>query len=270
MSEQSFTKNNHDKTNENCTALSSKGISAYLENDVVVNCFEVIDSTNNEAKKNAHTLLSPTLFVANEQTAGRGRLGRSFFSPVNTGLYMSLYIPCDSDTSDIVCMTTATAVCVTDALLELYSIDSKIKWVNDVYLNDKKICGILCEAVNNQKTNAVCGIIIGIGINLSTTDFPQELSSIAGAVGVTADRNELCAKITDNIINTHKNIKAREFIKVYKERCMVLGKEIAYTKDGETKTATAIDIDRNGALVIKSGDKTQTLSTGEITVRLNA
>lgn len=258
-----------DNKNLNSSALCAKDISAYLKNDVKIICFDVIDSTNNEAKRNAGAMRSPTLFVANEQTAGRGRLGRQFYSPNDTGLYMSLYLDIESEYSDIVCMTSAAAVCVTDALVELCDVDPKIKWVNDIYLNDKKICGILCEGVNSSDKNKLSGIIIGIGINISTTDFPKELLQIAGAVGTNLDRNKLCALICDNIIQMQKSIKDRNFIDKYKERSMVLGNEITYIENGQAKTATAIDIDIDGGLVIKTGEETKTLCSGEISVRLN-
>lgn len=249
--------------------ISKKGILSNLSNDINVFYFDTIDSTNNEAKRRTD-ILSPTpaLFVANHQSAGRGRLGRSFYSPTNTGIYMSLMLKARNDFSDIVSMTTATAVCICKALETLCNIEPQIKWVNDIYLNGKKICGILCEAITNEKTFTIDGIVIGIGINISTTDFPDELKDIASSIGQDIDKARLCAKITDNIVDVFKNIEDKSFIDEYKSRCFVLGQEITYTEKGVTKSATAIDINENGGLIIKTENGLTTLSTGEITVRI--
>ncbi len=250
--------------------LSAQNIKLNLNNDIEVRFFDTIDSTNNEAKRNAHTLSdTPILFVANHQTCGRGRLGRSFYSPKDTGLYMSLMLKQNSGFENIVCLTTATAVCVADAIRKLCDITPKIKWVNDIYIEDKKVCGILCEAVTNPDTSNIDGIIIGIGVNISTTDFPLELSDIATSLKQNIDKSELCALICDNILKTCDNITDRTFIEKYKEYSMVIGKEITYFENTVPKTATAIDIDSNGGLIIQTDNETKTLSTGEITVRLH-
>ena len=250
------------------TMLSAENISSNSTQKLNVFCFDTIDSTNSEAKRNSHKLTdTPLLFVANSQTAGRGRLGRSFYSPKDTGLYMSLMLKAKKDVQDTVCMTTAVSVCVTDALKELCDVDAQIKWVNDIYVDSKKVCGILCEAVTDDAMN-IKGIIIGIGINISTTDFPDELICTATSLRQAVDKNRLCALITDNIIAMYEDIESRAFIKEYRKRSLVLGKEINYTENGITKEAVAVDIDRNGGLVVKSENGIKTLSTGEITLRL--
>lgn len=264
----SFFKHSDKNTQKNYT-LSAMNIKSHLKNDVTIHYYDTIDSTNKQAKEHS-SLDSPTpaLFVANHQTNGRGRLSRSFYSPADTGLYMSLLLKATSDTSDVVCMTTATAVCVVNALKEICSVPPKIKWVNDIYLGNKKVCGILCEAVTDPKTSSIQCIVIGIGINVSTTDFPDDLSDVATSIGQAIDKNLLCAKITDNVIEMQKQIADRRFIDEYKKLSLVLNKEITYTENNVTKTATAIDVDKNGGLVIKTNDGVKTLSTGEITVRL--
>ncbi len=252
---------------------NAREILKYLKADIPVFYYDTIDSTNTQAKrfyeKHKHDSIdTPTLFVADHQSKGKGRLGRSFYSPSRTGLYMSLMIKADNINENIVCLTTAVSVCVTDALTQLCDIDPKIKWVNDIYVNDKKICGILCEALTNPDSQKIDAIIIGIGVNIDTKDFPKELSDIATSVGQAVNRNELCAKITDNIIDMCKTIDDRKFIEKYKARSLVLNREITYFENGLTKSATAIDIDNNGGLIIQSKNGIKTLSTGEITVRL--
>ncbi len=264
----SFFNSNDKKTSQN-PALCAQNIKSCLKNDVTIHCFDTIDSTNTQAKKNLSLLCdTPVLFVANHQTKGKGRLSRSFYSPADTGLYMSLLIKTDTSTDDTVCMTTATAVCVAKALKDLCNVSPKIKWVNDIYIKDKKVCGILCEAVTNPVTLVIEGIVIGIGVNISTTDFPHELKDIATSIGCCVDRNRLCAKITDNIIDMYSHIAQRSFIEEYKKFSLVLNKEITYIENNETKTAKAIDIDNNGGLIIQTENGVKTLCTGEITVRL--
>ena len=252
---------------------NAREILKYLKADIPVFYYDTIDSTNIQAKRfyekhKNDSIDTPTLFVADHQSKGKGRLGRSFYSPSRTGLYMSLMIKADSVIENIVCLTTAVSVCVTDALTQLCDIDPKIKWVNDIYVNDKKVCGILCEALTNPDSQKIDAIIIGIGVNIDTKDFPKELSDIATSVGQAVNRNELCAIITDNIIDMCKTIDDRKFIEKYKARSLVLGKEITYFENGVTKSATAIDIDNNGGLIIQTESGIKTLSTGEITVRL--
>lgn len=250
-------------------AISAQSITDNLKNDVKVVFFENIDSTNSEAKRNAHLLTTkPILFVANQQSGGRGRLGRSFYSPKDTGLYMSLLLKAQEDFEDNICITTATAVYVTKAIKELSDADPKIKWVNDIYIGLKKVCGILCEAVTDPVTSKISGIIIGIGINITTDVFPDDIKRIASSLNQNIDRSLLCAKITDNILDGIKNIGDRSFIEEYKAHSLVLNKEITFLENGDTHTATAIDIDKNGGLIIGTESGLRTLSTGEITVRL--
>lgn len=246
----------------------------YLKSEVSIIPFETTDSTNTQAKLYCgqfkdEGISSPVMFIANHQNGGKGRLGRSFYSPADSGLYMSLLINAQEIESDIVCITTATAVCVANAIQALCNITPKIKWVNDIYIEDKKVCGILCEAVTNPETMKIEYIIIGIGVNVSTESFPNDIKDIATSLPVKVNKNKLCAYITDNIIEELSKISDRSFIEKYKERCMVLGREITYIENDETKKATAIDIDKNGGLVIKTkNEEIKTLSTGEITVRM--
>lgn len=262
-------RNLHINKTEYTNIFSKDNILSHLKNEVNVIYFDTIDSTNSEAKRHSETISStPTLFVANHQSNGRGRLGRKFYSPGDTGLYMSLMLKSGGDFFNTVSMTTATAVCVANALEDLCDIKPQIKWVNDIYVNNKKICGILCEAITDEKTFLIKGIVIGIGINISTTDFPLEIKDTAASIGQAIDRSRLCARITDNIINSFKNIADRSYIDEYKKRSLVLNREITYTENGVTKSAKAVDIDSNGGLIVETENGRKTLSTGEITVRL--
>lgn len=249
-------------------ALSKENISKHLKNKVDILCFDSIDSTNNETKRIAkNTKVTPTLIVAKHQSAGRGRLGRTFYSPKDTGLYMSLLINTGTGNASTLSLTSATAVYVCQAISKLTALCPQIKWVNDVYIDNKKVCGILCESITDNN-NEIKAVIIGIGINISTTAFPADLEDIATSLDVSIDKNLLCAYITDKLID-YITFGDCNVLNSYKDLSLVLNKEITYTHNGITKTATAIDIDNNGGLVIKDeGSTILTLNSGEITVRL--
>ncbi len=226
--------------------------------------FEEIDSTNSEAKRRAtHGGVLPVLVLAEGQSAGRGRLGRSFYSPEGAGLYMSLAYKVRGELSDAVTITSAAAVAVSLSLQELCHIDSGIKWVNDIYVDGRKVCGILAEAVSCGEENV---IVVGIGINCTTKVFPDEIKDRAGSVGK-VDRNALAVDIVKRILSYAENIEKREWMAEYRRRSLVTGREISYTEKDVTKKARAVDIDNNGGLVINENGVIKTLSTGEITVR---
>lgn len=236
-----------------------KSLSAY--------CFESVASTNLVAKElAANGTRLPFLVTADSQSAGRGRLGRSFYSPAATGIYMSLTIGTFPTPADAVFITTAAAVAVSDAIIDLTGKPVGIKWVNDIYLDDRKISGILAES---QKVSEGYAVIVGIGLNMTTTYFPEDISDIAGALKTDVSKEQMIAKITENLLNLCSDISDKSFIERYKSRSVVLGKEIVYSCGEEKKTGIATDIDKFGGLVVQTetGDLI-TLSSGEISVRL--
>lgn len=229
--------------------------------------YDQTDSTNLRAKEKILSGASlPCLFVANSQTMGRGRQGKSFYSPKDTGLYMSLAIPYDYIDCDKVSITSMTAVAVAKAIKEVCSIDTGIKWVNDLYIDGKKVCGILTELVCEPLSNKPLAIIIGIGINLSTKDFPSDIENSATSLFVSTDiKEKLWGKITDNILN----IKGNSFMDEYRRLSIVLGKEICYTVNGVVFDGVAIDVNDKGHLEVLNSDGTrQILSSGEISLKL--
>lgn len=235
--------------------------------------YDTIDSTNDEAKRQwKENKKAPCLFVSDEQTGGRGRRGRSFYSPKGTGLYMSLLLQPKAGLEDAVHITTATAVIVAKALKKCTGADIGIKWVNDLYLGDKKICGILTEAVMEPDATENPAVVVGIGINLSTEVFPAELREIAGglgAFGISADINALTARIVNGLLDFSKDMHDCSFVDDYRKMSVVLGKEIRYNEGDALITARALDIDSEGGLMVELQDGSiRILKTGEITVRL--
>ena len=196
-------------------------------------------------------------------------MGRSFYSPAATGLYFTVIIPPCFPVEEATLLTPAAAVAAV-RVLEKFSTESlKIKWVNDIYKCDKKICGILAEAVPDMAGGGFAGFVVGIGINLSTKDFPAEIADIAASLQTDADRNEIAANIARELFFFAENISAREFIPEYREHSYVTGKEIYFIKNGEKTNASALGIDDDGGLTVRleSGEVT-TLRGGEISVRI--
>lgn len=247
--------------------LNETVIKARLKSSINVAFYEETDSTNNQAKRLINEGLHENLLVcASRQTAGRGRQGKSFYSPDGTGIYMSLVIHPDSSLQNAVTATTAAAVAVCRAIEALTDITPEIKWVNDVYVNGRKICGILTEAVTDFESGTVSSVIIGIGVNISTADFPKDVEN-AGALDTDISRSELIAKITDELLEITLGDYS-SFINYYRTHSMIIGKEITFYENGKADSATALEIDETGGLVIRtaSGD-IRTLRSGEITVR---
>ena len=240
----------------------TKGLSIYLH--------RTVDSTNDEAKRLlAEGKKGPALIVAEGQTAGRGRQGKSFYSPERQGVYMTFSFPTALPLTAAVSVTTAAAVAVFLAIRDLTGIETEIKWVNDIYLGGKKICGILTEAISNFETGRAEHIILGIGLNCSVSEFPPELSEIAASLnpkGVI--RNQLVARILDRLFEVISNLGDDTYLALYRKHSMVIGRDIEYIRDGVRHLARAIDIDEDGALMVEDADGVRnTLSSGEITVR---
>ncbi len=242
---------------------------AVLSREVAdVRIYAETDSTNSEAKRYAVSGgRAPALFLADRQTAGRGRLGRSFYSPEGSGLYMSLLLPTKPELADTVLMTSAAAVAVRRAILSVTGKDTGIKWVNDLYLNGRKVCGILCELLSSERM-----MIVGVGINLSNGDFPEEIAHVAGSLGVSDPNGELrdtlAARCAKELLEIWETLGDGGFMDEYRKNSIVLGDEIIYTENGVSRSGLAVDIDSRGRLTVKDSDGiTHLLSSGEISVR---
>ena len=238
--------------------------------ELAIHLHRTLDSTNTEAKRLSRTDISrPALIVAEEQTNGRGRMGRSFFSPADTGVYFSLLYETNSDPRDAVTVTGAAAVCVMRAIRALTGIETAIKWVNDLYLGGKKICGILAESVLCE--NAAPRLILGIGINLSTSDFPPELQGVAGSLGAsTLSRADLIGAVLCELLPFLRDPTDRSWLTDYKAHSMVLGRAVSWTRNGTVTHGVALDIDgRGGLCVCSDAGEHLTLESGEISLRLD-
>ncbi len=234
--------------------------------DVSVRVFDEIDSTNTEAKRmTLDGFLGDALLVAHSQTAGRGRMGRSFYSPTGTGAYFSILHTLNTPLCDAVAITSAASVAVMRAIRTLTGIQAEIKWVNDLYYNEKKVCGILTEAVSAGESTHV---IVGIGINLDTADFPEELAGIAGSLGAQIDACALIAEVYRQIAHYLQNPSEREWLHDYRAHSLVLGRRVAWIEAEATHIGMAEAIDEDGALLIRN-EKNELirLHTGEVSLR---
>ena len=254
--------------------------------DIKLHLHDVIDSTNIEAKRLAENgVPHGTSIFADMQTQGRGRLGRSFFSPEQTGIYMTILLEAKTDLAQTILMTTAASVAVSRAIKNVCGIESQIKWVNDIYINEKKVCGILAEAVNDAKTGLISHIALGIGINMFAPKegFPEDLkdkagvllAEVLGADGESYKREDLAAELINQVLEIYEHIESREFMQEYKERSMVIGKNVDVVKhyqvdidQAKKAKAKVLNIDEDGGLVVAYEDgTTEILNTGEISIR---
>ncbi len=265
---------------KNSDALSADVIKTYLseknrDREIIV-CHST-NSTNTEVKERAANGAGEGLVVlAEEQTEGRGRLGRDFFSPKGTGIYMSfLFQPLSDLSSNIVSVTTASAVAVCRAIRKTLHLEPEIKWVNDIYLNGKKICGILTEAVTDSESGQIGTVAVGIGINYRSPEkgFPEELKQTAGSLcgeeGSFVSRNELAAAIIEEMQKLYEDLTSGKHMDDYRRFSLVLGKKVTYMDGENWETGTAIDVENDGGLIVEKEDGSHhVLRTGEITLRM--
>ena len=258
--------------------MSAEGIQPWLsptnqELELIV--YQTVGSTNQEAKKLAlEGAKTGTVIIAEEQTQGRGRMGRSFYSPPKSGIYLSLVLRPDVAARDAVLLTTGASVGVCRAIKKVTGIDTQIKWVNDIYMGDRKIVGILTEAVTNFENGQFEFVIIGIGLNFKQPEaaLPKELEDIVGTLfnkkPDALTRNRLAAEIINEVLMICDDLTNRNFLEEYKTHSMVLGKQIKVFRNNEWEVATALDISDEGGLIIKNQfGQTETLNSGEISIR---
>lgn len=260
------------KLGESNNRLSAEVIYSKLgctgtERTIVV--LDETDSTNIAAKELAASgAPHGSVVIADRQTAGRGRLSRSFVSPPGKGLYMSVVIRPEINMKSVPMITSAIAVAAALAVEKLCGSEVQIKWVNDLYMNEKKICGILTEASLDLEIKSLDYAVVGIGINVRSMkeEFDEELSlhatSVEDETGIVLDRNALCAEVLNNLDIWLGKIEDRSFIIEYRRREYLTGKRITAEYGGKTITGTAVGVDRNANLMVE-------LPNGEI-VSLNA
>ena len=255
--------------------MKANDIKKHLKNNVDILVYEQLPSTNTEAKTLAINGANEfTTIIAKSQTQGKGRLGRRFISNSENGLYMSIILKPNIPPSECVHITVLTAVAVMEAINETSGVDSDIKWVNDIYINDKKVCGILVESTceNNIITNAIVGV--GVNITPPQNGFDTEIKDIATSIfdkiAPPNYKEILCAKIIDKIVHYYKNIKEKTYMNAYREKSNIINKEVDIYIGNDIFKGIAIDINDKAEIVVKmENGETRIFNSGEARVRKN-
>ena len=240
---------------------------------MAVDIYDTLDSTNNLAKSRADET-APALYIARTQTAGRGRLGRSFHSPAHTGLYMTVAYTTSQPLGEAVRVTALASVAAVGAIEALTHKRPAIKWVNDIYLDHCKIGGILTEAVTLPDGGN--RMIVGLGINLTTTEFPEGLRAPASCLftpseahmASTAFADRLAGEITRRLLEAVDGITSpAACLQTYREHLCYVGETVLCTRGSESFEGVILGVDDGYSLLVSVGGETLTLSSGEISVR---
>lgn len=238
--------------------------------------FDSIDSTNTRARELARQgAPHGTVLIADHQTGGRGRRGRSFHSPAGSGIYMSVILRPHCAPQQIMHLTCAAAVAMCDAVESAVGFRPGIKWTNDLVCGKRKIAGVLTELGFDNRGN-VDFAVIGIGINCcqQEADFPEDIRSIAGSLtsisGQSIDRAVVAAAMMDALYRMDAELLTGKahILNRYRKDCITLGKEISLVRGEEIRHGTALDIDDAGALIVRFPDGTaEAVNSGEVSVR---
>ena len=230
--------------------------------------YESTDSTNTRAKEYARENADKktVIFIANGQSAGRGRRGRSFVSESGAGIYISILTYPDESGADATAATARAAVRLSRAIESVCDAEIKIKWVNDLYLGGKKLAGILTEGEMGEG-GKIAYQVVGMGINVYKNAISDEISTIATSLEAelndAPDRSVLAARIIYEFLRDDADCYAE-----YKARSIVIGKSVTVLKPSESYEAKVVDIDSDFSLIIERDGKQERLFTGEISLKI--
>ena len=220
--------------------------------------FETLDSTSTECRRRYAAGETRCLVLAEAQTAGRGRSGKRFYSPAGAGLYMSLMFPVAAGAEGLI--TPYAAVCAARAVEKLTGLSCGIKWVNDLFFEERKVCGILAERLGG------C-VILGVGINLTRAAVPEELRDIMGCLGWAGEREPLAAEIVDGLLAWP--VEDTAYMEEYRRRSVVLGRRVRFRWNGAETDGIAVGIAGDGALEVDTGAGRVVLRSGEVSLKLS-
>lgn len=236
--------------------------------------FDTVTSTNDVLQEMAEQgAPEGTAVIARHQTAGRGRMGRSFYSPADTGMYLSILLRPAMPPQDVLSITPMAAVAVADAVKEVTGIDAGIKWVNDLFYHGRKFCGILAQSKSAEDGTSLAYVLLGIGINLSAPQngFPSDLQEIAGALYDTASPvtpEMLAYAVHAHVMDEYTHLHEKHYLKPYRERLCMLGKPILVAEQDVVREAVALEVDDDLRLLVRyENGETAWRSTGEIRIR---
>lgn len=254
--------------------MDKKILEKYLDQKLNITIFDELDSTNNYLKKlGSQGKKENQLVIALRQTGGRGRKGRSFYSPSGTGVYFSLLLHPECVIEKSLFLTVMAAVSVAETVMEYNKNNVKIKWVNDIYIDGKKVCGILTEgAINSDKKLDYAVVGIGINVIAPKNGFPEYIKDIATAIFPGKTEENIKEKIVAEVVNRFfqmYNGDDNDFIRRYKEYSYLTGKEINIISGENTRPAVVLDITDDCRLLVKNKNgEIEEISSGDVSVRL--
>lgn len=256
-----------------CEGLSAAVIDRAGNGGFSLEIHDCVGSTNDRAKQLAAEGAERVCVLADRQTRGKGRMGRHFLSPPGAGLYLSCVLRPSLRGEDAALLTTYAAVAVAETVESMTGARAEIKWVNDVYVGGKKICGILTEGSVDFESGGFSYAVVGIGVNLRKREWPPELASVATDLetetGVQADRNLFTSALLRRFADVETALRERSFLDAYRARCFVLGKDVTVFRGNEQFCARAVDVGPRGELLVDPGDGTiRALQSGEVSVRV--
>ncbi len=255
--------------------FSSAAIKKYLYREHNIILMDEVISSNTVAKQYAsENAKEGTVVIAKRQTSGRGRMGRTFISNKENGLYMSIILRPDISVQESVYITVMGALAVTKAIEETSNKKCGIKWVNDIFIEEKKVCGILTEASVNFENASLEYAVLGIGVNVvpPKDGFPDEIKDIAGSIFFDAPKGykvRLCAQIINNFFDLYYNGDKKEYISLYRSKSIIINKNIDIYRGNEIFSGKCIDIDEDANLVVDIGNGILKFNSGEARVRKN-
>lgn len=257
--------------------LSEQGIRKFLDPQwsIIPEVLPTATSTNALLREKANGGAPEGYAVlANAQTNGRGRLGRQFYSPADTGIYLSLLLrPVGYSPDQAIKVTTMAAVAASKAIEEISGKKAKIKWVNDIYMDGRKVCGILTEGAFGLEIGSLEYIVLGVGINAyePQNGFPEDIVGIAGAVfekAIDDGKNRLAAAFLNHFMECYQEENHSCYAQEYRNRSLVIGREVTVISGGMQRGATALDVDGDCRLIVRYKDGSiQALSSAEVSIR---
>ena len=247
-----------------------------VHKDVAIRLFDTVDSTNSEAKRQATAESGTTLYIARTQSGGRGRLGRNFHSPADTGLYMTLAYTTSLPLTEAVRTTALAAVAAVAAIEALTPKHPRIKWVNDLYLDGGKAAGILTEAVTLG--DGQTRMLVGIGINLTTTAFPDGLRAPAASLFTPDEASDIPADFAGTLAGeiTHRLLAllktetmpdGESCPEFYRRHLLYVGEQVTCTRGNETFAGTVLGVTDTYGLIVECENGMTVLESGEISLR---
>ena len=249
--------------------ITQKGINKHLKNKKNIKSLLCTTSTNDVLKNLILKGKDYDAVVSEKQSKGRGRLKRKFHSPVFSGIYITARLKKNYEFFDVGKITTCVAVMICRTIESLYSVKAQVKWVNDVFINGKKVAGVLAESV--IVNNKIQDVIIGIGLNVYDKKFPKELKDIATSLqkesGEIVDRNKIIAVLLENLEKIDDEIKSGDYIKEYKNKMLLLNKKVTVSSGNESYDAVCKDVTADGKLIVEVDGKEVEITAGDVSVK---